>query len=169
DFEDTFAMEAVYLNQVRRFQWGARVERVPYVNSVTFISREIVDVGGVPMPADVIERLFDTEQITEVSLIGQYPFSMSNRLEAALGVTDIEFERDIERIVLPFAAPGFVEEIALPSPPGLDLRQAAAAFVRDTSRFGPVSPVSGARLRAEMRWTSGDLRYTTTRLDFRRY
>ena len=169
DFEDTFAAEAVYLNQVRRFQWGARVERVPYVNSVTFISREIVDIGGVSMPADVIERVFDTEQITEVSLIGQYPFSMSNRLEATLGVTGIEFERAVERIVLPFAAPGIVEEIELPSPSGLHLRQAAAAFVRDTSRFGPISPVSGTRLRAETRWTSGDLRFTTTRLDFRRY
>jgi hypothetical protein len=169
DFEDTFAGEAVYLNQQRRFEWGARAARIPYVSSATFFSRQIVDVDGSRVPADVIQQLCVTEQISERSMIGQYPFSLSNRLEVALGVTGIDFERELERIVLPDTAPGFREEIALPSPPGIDLTQASAAFVRDTSRFGLVSPVSGSRMRAEARWTSGDLDFRTALLDYRRY
>lgn len=169
DFEDTFAGEAVYLNQERRFQWGARAARIPYVGGATFFSRQIVDVDGVQVPADVLERLFVTEQISELSMLGQYPFSLSNRLEVALGVTGIDFERELERVVLPDTAPGFREELGLPSPPSLRLRQASTAFVRDTSRFGLVSPVSGSRLRAEAHFTSGDLDYRTTRLDYRRY
>lgn len=169
DFEDTFAGEAVYLNQERRFQWGARAARIPYVSSATLLSRQLVDVNGTQIPADVIERLFVTEQVSELSLLGQYPFSLSNRFEVALGVTGIDFERELERIVLPDTAPGFREELGLPSPPGLHLEQVSAAFVRDTSRYGLVSPVSGSRLRAEARWTSGDLDFRTARLDYRRY
>src|SRR5690606_14579242 len=43
------------------------------------------------------------------------------------------------------------------------------AFVRDTSTFGFVSPVRGMRLRLENQWTTGDLDFQTTRVDYRRY
>ena len=169
DFEDTFGAEVTYLNQSRRFQWGGQLARVPYLSSATFFSRETVDVGGEPMPADVFSRLIIAEQVSELSLLGRYPFSLNSRIETTLGIARIDYERELERIVYPDRAPPFREEIGLTSPEALDLTQAAIAYVRDTSTFAFVSPARGMRLRLESRWSSGDLDFRTTLIDYRRY
>lgn len=169
DIEDTFGADVEYLNLSRRFQWGARAARIPYLSSATFFSREIVDIGGQAMPADVYSRLIVAEQVGEVSLLGRYPFSTNGRIEAALGVARIDYERELERVVFPDAAPAFRETIGLPSPSALDLTEAAIAYVRDTSTFAYVSPVRGTRLRLENRWSTGDLDFRTTLVDYRRY
>ena len=169
DFEDTFGADLTYLNQTRRFQWGGRISRIPYLSGATFLSRREVEIDGVTMPADVVERLVVAEQMTELALLGAYPFSLNSRFESALGVASIDFERELERIVYPDAAPAFRETLGLPSPEALDLKQASVAFVRDTSTFGFVSPVRGMRLRIENQWTTGDLDFQTTRVDYRRY
>lgn len=169
DFEDTLGADVTYLNQTRRFQWGGRVSRIPYLSGATFLSRRNVDVDGTTRPADVVERLVIAEQVTELALLGVHPFSLNSRLEAALGVAGIDFERKLERIVYPFGARPFRETLDLPSPEALDLRQASVAFVRDTSTFGFVSPVRGMRLRIDNQWTTGDLDFRTTRIDYRRY
>jgi len=169
DFEDTFGGDVTYLNLKRRFQWGASLARVPYLASATFFSRGTVDIDGVPVPADVVERLIEAQQVTELSALGRYPLSLNNRFEALAGITRIDFERELERSVFPLGRRPYREEIGLPSPATLDLRQAGVAFVRDTARFGLVSPVRGARLRLETRWITGDLDYRTALVDFRRY
>jgi len=169
DFEDTLGAELAYLNQTRRLQWGGRISRVPYLSGATFLSRQEVDVDGTVRPADVIERLVVAEQVTELALLGAYPFSLNSRLEAALGVSGIDFERKLERVVYPVGAPAFRETFDLPSPQALDLEQASVAFVRDTSTFGFVSPVRGMRFRIDHQWTTGDLDFRTTRVDYRRY
>jgi len=169
DFEDTFGADVTYLNQTRRFQWGGRISRIPYLSGATYLSRQIVDVDGVEMPADVLERLIVAEQVSELSLLGWYPFSRNSRIEAAAGIARIDFERELERIVYPDAAPPFRETLGLPSPAALDLEQASLAYVRDTSTFAFVSPVRGMRLRLENQWTTGDLDFRTLRVDYRRY
>lgn len=169
DFEDTFGAEVTYLNQSRRFQWGGQLARVPYLSSATFFSREIVDVGGESMPADVFSRLIVAEKVSELSLLGRYPFSLNSRVETTLGVARIDYERELERVVYPDRARPFREEIGLPAPDALDLTQAAIAYVRDTATFAFVSPARGTRLRLESRWSSGDLDFRTTLIDYRRY
>src|SRR5690606_1390554 len=49
DFADTLAADLTYLNQTRRFQWGGRISRIPYLSGATFVSRRDVDVDGVTM------------------------------------------------------------------------------------------------------------------------
>jgi Tol biopolymer transport system component len=169
DFEDTIGADVTYLNQTRRFQWGGRVSRVPYITSATFLSRRTVDVDGMPMRADVQERLIAAEQVSELAWVGRYPLSLNDRFEAAAGIARIDFEYELERIVFPDNARAFRETIGLPSPDALDLRQGSVAYVRDTSTFGFASPVRGARFRLENQWTGGDLTFRTTRVDYRRY
>src|SRR5690606_12319386 len=101
DFEDTFGGGVAYLNQTRRFQWGASLSRTPYVSSAAFLSTEAIDVDGRPVIADVAERLIEAVQVSEASLIGQYPFSLNNRMEALVGVTRIDYELELERLVVP--------------------------------------------------------------------
>jgi outer membrane protein assembly factor BamA len=169
DFEDTFGADITYLNQARRFKWGAQAARFPYVRTATFVSRELVDIDGASVPADVVERLIQVVSDTELAAIGHYPFSLNNRVELGLGVRNIEFENELERLVFPDGFSAFREEFGLPSPPEIGLESASMAFVRDTSRFGFVSPVSGMRFRAEYEWTAGDLNFQATTLDYRRY
>jgi Tol biopolymer transport system component len=167
--EDTIGADVTYLNQARRFQWGGRLARVPYLSSATTYARRSVDIDGSPMPADVLERLIVAEQISELSMLGWYPFSLNSRIESALGVAHIGYTRELERIVYPDRAPAYRETESLPSPASLELRQASLAFVRDTSTFAFVSPARGMRLRLENQWTTGDLDFRTSRIDYRRY
>lgn len=169
DFEDTFGAEALYLNQARRWWWGGRVSRVPYIGSSTFLSRQDVEVNGMSVAADVVERVVEAAQASELSLIGQYPFSQNHRIETSAGAQRIDFERELERLVYPEGFQPFREVQGLPSPATLDLERASFAYVRDTSRFGFASPVRGERLRLENEWTGGDLRFSTLRVDYRRY
>ncbi|HEX7081696.1 MAG TPA: BamA/TamA family outer membrane protein [Gammaproteobacteria bacterium] len=169
DFEDTLGADVTYLNQARRFEWGGSLSRIPYVTGTTLFSRQPVEIDGEVFPADVQEQLIVTEQVGSLSLLGRYPFSLNNRLEVSLGMSRIDFERELERFVFPIGAPAFHETIGLPSPDELDLRNASLAFVRDTSTFGLVSPARGTRLRVENQWTSGDLRFNTALVDYRRY
>ncbi len=169
DFEDTIGAEALYLNQAHRWWWGARASRIPYAAGATFLSRQNVEIDGTSVPADVVERVVEAAQVSEVSLLGQYPFSSTQRLETFAGVQRIDFERELERIVYPFGFEPFRETLGLPSPATLDLDRASLAYVRDTSRFGFASPVRGDRLRLEHVWTSGDLRFSTLGVDYRRY
>lgn len=169
DFEDTFGAEVTYLNQTRRLEWGARASRIPYPRTATFGEIGAVEIDGTLVPAEIYERLIQIVSETDASALAQYPFSINNRLEMELGISDIEFENELERLVFPAGYPAYREELGLPSPSELDLRRASLAFVRDTSRFGYVSPAQGTRFRAESEWTSGDLQFQTTTLDYRRY
>src|SRR5690606_42050852 len=80
------------------FRSRSRYGRLAVLHSVpTRRSSDLVD--GVTMPADVVERLIVAEQMTELALVGWYPFSLNSRLEAAVGAASIDFERKLERIV----------------------------------------------------------------------
>jgi Tol biopolymer transport system component len=167
--EDTMGAEVIYLNQSRRLQWGGRVSRIPYLASATFVSRRPVEVDGTVVPADVIERFYDVQRVSTAGMFAQYPLSLNNRVEVSAGIAGIGFKREVERFVYPSGFPAYYESQRLPSPAGVDLQQAAIAFVRDTSQFGIASPIRGTRFRAETEWTSGDLSFETALLDYRRY
>jgi Tol biopolymer transport system component len=168
-FEDTVGADLIYLNQTRRLQWGARASRIPYLSSATFISRQQVDIDGESVPADVIDRFYDVQRVSAVSMLAQYPLSLNNRFEGSVGLSRIGFKREIERFVFPVGRAPFVEAVSLPAPSGIDLQRASLAFVRDTSRFGFTSPIRGTRLRLEAETASGDLNFDTALVDYRRY
>lgn len=169
DFEDSFGAEVTYLNLSRRFNWGARASRVPYLRTAAFGEIGSVTIDGEEVPAEIYSRLLQVVSESDLTAVGRYPFSVNNRLEAELGLSRIELENELERIVYPLGYNPYREEIGLPSPADLDLRRASLAFVRDTSRFGYVSPAQGTRFRIESELTRGDLSFRTVTLDFRRY
>ena len=169
DFEDTFGMDVTYLNQVRRLKWGARGARIPYLRTATFGEIGSVEIDGTTVPAEIYERLLQIVSETDLAAVAQYPLSLNNRFEMELGISEIGFENKLERIVFPSGYAAYREEFGLPSPPGIDLERASLAFVRDTSRFGYVSPAQGMRFRFESEWTGGDLNYQTSVIDYRRY
>jgi WD40 repeat protein len=169
DFEDTFGVDVTYLNQVRRLKWGARATRIPYLRTATFAGIGEVEIDGTTVPAEIYERLIQIVSETDLSAVAHYPLSLNNRFEMELGISEIGFENELERLVFPSGFPAYREEFGLPSPGEINLERASVAFVRDTSRFGYVSPAQGTRFRFESEWTSGDLDFQTSTVDYRRY
>lgn len=169
DFSDTLGGQVTYLNQANRLQWGASASRMPYLSSRAAVTQGVVDVDGEEVPADIVQRLYQVVTNQRVSMVGRYPLSINNRFEFGVGISRIDFDQTLERTVFPAGRAPFRDTQDLQSPPALDLRNTSAAFVRDTSQFGFVSPLRGMRFRAEAEFTTGDIDYRTTLIDFRKY
>lgn len=170
DFEDALGGETVYLNQEGRYQWGVAGARLPYLSGYAALETGSIDVDGTPVPADFVYTVTDVVTVNEISVFGQYPFSLTRRIEAAAGLSHIGYERTLVRDVYPYYdVPPFRETLDLEGPPSLDLQNASLAYVSDTSYYGFLSPLRGRRFRLEYEWTTGDLDFQTTLFDYRRY
>ena len=161
-FGNTFGGQLIYLNQAKRFQWGAGLAHIPYQSAATFVS---TDPGG----GTVVEQFVETITTDQVSLFSQFPLSRTRRFEGTVAYTRYGFDLQVERFLV---TGNFVEEQGiedLPAPPSLSLYEGSVAYVGDNSTFGFISPVRGGRMRIEAGTTTGDLEYQTALLDFRRY
>lgn len=164
-----FGFQSYYLNQARRLQWGGAASRIPYISGFTSVTNGTVEVDGELVPATIVEQLRQTITENRASFITQYPFSLTQRLEAAAGVTRIDYDNEL----LTAAIVGDVvidrSDRNLPAPESLQLYQASLAFVGDSSYFGFTAPVRGRRYRFEVEPTSGDLDFQSVTADYRRY
>jgi len=166
DFDD-FAGQAGYFNRKRRWNWGAVAEQIPYVTG-TF-STAILNQGGEQIIIEEAELFRQTSR--NLSGVVAYPFSRARRVEFTAGLRSISFTRELQTVAFS-ALTGEVlleEEEKLGSLPTLNLGEAAAALVFDTSIMGPTSPIVGRRSRLEIAPTVGDLTFTTLMADYRHY
>jgi hypothetical protein len=154
----------VYINRNRRWNWGIIGEQTPYVTGT---------VGyGFDSLGRIQEESVRWTQINRgASGIVQYPFSRAQRLELGGGFRNISF--DLRREVWlysPFTG-GLIDRFSerLESPPALNLGEATAALVYDTSVGGLTSPILGQRYRFEYTQTAGTLTYAGVLADYRRY
>jgi hypothetical protein len=155
--------QVAYFNAERRFNWGANLAHIPYLSGRAGFARE----DGQLLYVEELQRTF----VDQASLGAQYPLSTTRRFELNGGFTRLSF--DTERRLIPIddagRQVGEEERISVPSPGGVNLFNAAAAFVGDNSFFGFTSPVAGQRYRFEVSPTLGDLTYTSALADYRRY
>jgi hypothetical protein len=168
DFNE-FGAQGYYLNQENRLQWGGAAGHVPYVSAFTSVGEGTVDVDGQPTLATIYQQIRETVTQDQALLLTRYPFSTTRRVEANLGVTRLDFNREVEELI---AVGGRVidrDTDDLPAPPSLQLYQGSFAYVGDNSYFGFTSPVRGWRYRFEIEPTFGDLEFQSLTLDYRRY
>ncbi|HET7710770.1 MAG TPA: BamA/TamA family outer membrane protein, partial [Thermoanaerobaculia bacterium] len=167
---DQIGGEVFYLNQKRRFHWGADVLHIPYVSiGGASITRRPVVIDGRNVIADVYEELRQIQTIDDVSGIAQYPFTTTRRIEGQAGVQRYAFKQELQTIVL--VGGQIVDEDVdrLPGSFTVNLAKASMAFVGDSSVFGFISPVRGTRYRYEVETLSGDLNFQTALADWRKY
>jgi len=158
---DEIGFNLVYLNQQHRWNWGAAVQRVPYI------------AGGVAQGYDqngdfhnqlVIYRYFDNSAYGIV----QYPFSRVQRLELAGGVRRIS--QDVQVRDWTYSGNVLVDYTEDKTSLGSwNLGEATAALVYDNAINGYTSPIAGQRYRFEVAPTLGDLQFNSVTADFRRY
>ncbi len=101
-----------------------------------------------------------------------YPFTSTQRVEFAAGVTRYSYDIELDKYymdafgrVINFQRESLNED----RPDPLNMVQTSAALVGDNSFFGFVSPIRGGRYRLEVEQTWGTADYTTLIADWRRY
>lgn len=168
-FADQIGGEVFYLNQQHRFNWGADFTHLPYVGVATAVGTTVVNVNGQQVPADVIQQERDIIRYDDFSGLAQYPFNTTQRIEGQVGFLHQSIKSDLETLIL-VGNEIFSDDVQhLGNNLSINLVHASGAFVGDTSIFGFVSPVRGSRYRVEAGTYSGDLKFQTALIDYRKY
>jgi len=159
--------QAFYLNRKSRWHWGAVVEHLPYVTGQ--YGQGLVNVDG--QDAIVQETVRITQLNSGASAIAQYPFSRVHRVEFSAGVRRIGFDAEVEtQFFSPITGRMFDEQTQdLPRPDAINMGEATAALVYDSSVFGATSPLVGRRYRFEYTQLAGTLSYGGALADYRQY
>jgi Tol biopolymer transport system component len=165
--------DAFFLDRGGVLQWGVDVGHVPAVSGFARVA-ELPAVapggaGGPVPPRLAIDQIFELVVQDQESLLLQYPFSSTQRLQASLGYSHLGFAAKDVRQVLAGSRVVATSRFDLPAPSSLQLVQGSLALIRDTSVPGYASPASGQRYRMEVAATGGDLRFEQVTADFRHY
>ena len=160
-------VELRYVNQERRWTWGALTELEPGI--VRFRSSSAVKFNGQEALLQQTEY-FQRMQVRAAGLLA-YPFSRGLRLEMFGGMRHARYRRD-QRVRVASAETGEVfdrEQLEFSGGRPTTVAEFGAALVRDTTVFGPTGPLMGARYRVEIAPAIGQLRYTSMLADVRHY
>ena len=161
------AVELRFLNQERRWTWGAVAELAP--GAARFRTSEAIEHAGEPAVRQQTEY-FQRMQLRGAALLA-YPFNRGLRIEMFAGVRHATYHRD-QRWQIASAATGRVlasDQVDSRGGAPTTVAEAGAALVRDTAVFGPTGPLTGSRYRLEVAPAAGQLSYTTVLADVRRY
>jgi hypothetical protein len=162
------AAQVAYLDQRRRWAWGAAIGQVPFLSGGISLQAGVPSASG---PVNISE-MFLLRKV-ERSAVGvvAYPFSRAARLEFSGSVNRVSFDRVTETIVTSMWTAETLEArrdvTSLASP--LVGGAGSAALVFDTTDFGATSPVRGQRYRVEAAPSVGTVDFTTLLADYRRY
>jgi Tol biopolymer transport system component len=156
--------QAFYQNMDRRWNWGGGIARIPYVFGSYGYGQE--DNGDIYLGLQKY-RIFLSAASAQVA----YPFSQTQRFEAATGVTRYSYDIEVDKYYTDAFGRigGQYGRESLPAPSPLTLMQTSVALVGDNAFFGFVSPIQGGRYRFEVEQTYGQVDYTTITADWRRY
>jgi len=155
-----------YQNTRRRVNWGASLQRIPYVYG--YYSRKLGEHLG-------IEAILDEEEILrqinyQGSVFALYPFSQTRRFELSAGYRFIDYQWERRTRVYTrdwFFIDEFKQE--LEAPDSIHFGFASAALVYDSSFFGATAPILGQSYRIEATPYIGSINFYTVLADYRRY
>ena len=164
---DEFGGSLFYLNRKHRWNWGVGIDQTPYVSRgyETFM----VNQGGDQLYVENEYRILQIDR--SISGMISYPFSRALRIEATGGGRQLGLKQDLRSNVYSMTTGQLIDRTdeELASFDNLNLGQASAALVYDTSIFGVTSPIRGSRYRFELSQSAGSLNYSGVLGDFRTY
>lgn len=157
--------QLIYVDQENRYDWGGRAGRTTYRSAFATVEPVLVD----GMPGEIVEITIERTYFTGGSVLAEYPFSTTRRVEGDLGFTQVSFDREIERSLVIGGQIVDEEKEDLDAGDPLNLGNGSLAYVEDFSFFGFTSPVRGGRSRFEIGGNVGTLDFMTALADWRRY
>ena len=161
------AFEFRFLNQERRWNWGAIGELEPGLRRYRRYGE--VEHAGEPAllrQSDYLQRM----QLRMAGLLA-YPFNRGLRLELTAGVRHAMYHREL-RSQISSPTTGKIlstESIASSGGEPTTVAEVGAALVHDTTVFGLTGPLVGTRYRFEVTPAVGNLAYARVLADYRRY
>ena len=164
---DEFGGALMYFNQKHRWNWGVGINQTPYV-ARGYDAGVVVDQGQ-PIYVEQEYRILQIDR--SLSGMLSYPFSRAQRVEFSGGFRQIGFKQDVTTRLYDYntGQPLSEDRTDLGSEPLLNLGEASAALVWDTSINGATSPIRGSRYRLELSQSAGSLTYSGLLADFRNY
>ncbi len=164
---DEFGGSLFYINRKNRWNWGGAIDQTPYVSRG--YSAGVTAIQGQPIYEENEYRILQIDR--SFSGILSYPFSRAQRVEFNGGFRQIGFKQDVTTRLYDFnTGQQLTEETTdIGSEPLLNLGEASAALVFDTSIQGITSPIRGSRYRLELSQSAGSLNYSGVLGDFRTY
>jgi Tol biopolymer transport system component len=156
-----------YQNSQHRLNWGAVVERIPYVYGAYGYYEDIV----LDEPAAVEQEIIYRQIFYEASGFLSYPFSQVQRVEFGGGFNLIDFQSELRTYAYSLidGATLINEKTSLPSPASIAYGFARTALVYDSALFGATGPIIGQSYLLEVEPMVGNLTYTSLMADYRRY
>jgi len=153
----------LYLNKVNRWNWGVALSQTPYV------SRGYAT--GVVGNAYIEDEYRVLQTDSALQGVIAYPFNRAQRVEVGGGYRRIGLKQDVTRRTYSLLTGQLVDESreVVQEFDALNLGEAQAALVHDTSIFGATSPIRGTRGRVEVSQSIGSLNYTGFMADGRTY
>ena len=164
---DEFGGSLFYLNRKRRWNYGIGLDQTPYVSRA--YGTAIVSTPQGDFFIEEEHRILQTDR--SLSGVIAYPFSRAMRVEANGGFRQLGLKRDVRTRTYALPSGQLIDEVdnELASFDDLNLGQASAALVYDTSIFGATSPIRGTRYRLEVSQSVGSLTFSSLLADLRTY
>ena len=164
---DEIGGNVTYINRSHRWNWGVAVDQTPYVYR-TF-NTGVAFPQGIPTYVEQEYRILQVDR--SVSGLLSYPFSRAQRIDFSGGARQIGFSQDLTTRLYDYQTGQQLseDEESLSDEPNLNLGEASAALVYDTSINGITSPIRGTRYRLEVAQTGGSLTFTGLTSDLRTY
>ena len=164
---DEFGGGVTYINRARRWNWAVGVDQTPYVARA--FATGIGTVEGQDVFVENEYRILQVDRSAAGTL--SYPFSRAQRVEVSGGFRQIGFSEDVTTRLFSLSSGQLLseEEESLSDTPSLNLGQASAALVYDTSISGVTSPIRGSRYRLELSQSAGTLNFSGVTADVRTY
>jgi hypothetical protein len=162
---DDLAVQATYTNRKGQWNWGVAGGLVP--------SRFVGAHRALTRVADLLTR--ETAHLRYLHEWGKvtahYHLNRAQRLEFGAGVRRTGFEWQTVTRVIDTVENKTVSRVLTESPAGgpVVVAETDAAFVHDTTAWGPTGPVMGQRLRLEIQPAFGRLSFADVLVDARRY
>jgi Tol biopolymer transport system component len=156
-----------YQNTKNRLNWGAVVQRIPYVYGGYSVGYD--DYFG---QVALLEQEYIFRQVNyQASIFAFYPFNQSRRFELSAGYRFIDYQREVRTRV--YSIDGFYLDRynqELDAPDSLYFGFFTAAYVYDSSFFGATAPILGQSYRIEYTpYFGGNLNFSSLLADYRRY
>jgi len=159
--------QIAFQSMKHRWNYGISAGQIPYLSGGFAEGVTVVDGQVVGVQQQLVQRQVERS----VAGVVAYPFNRVHRLELSGGFTNISFDQQVDSVYFDLQSGRVLgeERTELPAPGGLNLGQATAALVYDSSIFGATSPIAGQSYRLQIAPTIGSIRFNNVLADFRRY
>ncbi len=156
-----------YMNSASRWNWGAVLQRIPYVYGSYGYGYGSLDGEPVYYEEEYLFRQINYDLSAFIS----YPFNRVQRFEVTGGLSYIDYDAEINTLVYSLYDNYLLarEREKLESPDSLAYGYVAAAVVYDSSIYGATGPLIGQSYRLEVSPRIGNLTFSQVLADYRKY